>query len=111
MVADPFPPGYDTHLFPHVLPDWGGDEVRRLLAASYAALPPGGLLVDHDVYLNAGKTGPLAAAEYPVLLMHSTPGRCWSTVELTAMLRDAGFGPLDLRPTAGDRSALIARKE
>ena len=85
--------------------------MRRLLAASYAALPPGGLLVDHDVYLNAGKTGPLAAAEYSVLLMHSTPGRCWSTVELTGMLRDAGFGPVEVRATAGDRSALIARKD
>ena len=66
-------PAVAACLFSHVLHDWGEDEVRRLLAASYAALPPGGLLVDHDVYLNAGKTGPLAAAEYSVLLMHSTP--------------------------------------
>jgi hypothetical protein len=34
---------------------------RALLRASYAALAPGGLLLDHDVHVNADKTGPLPA--------------------------------------------------
>jgi hypothetical protein len=56
------------------------------------------------------KTGSLAAAEYPVLLVHSTPGRCWSTVELMEMLRDTGFGSVEFRDTTGDRSVVIAHK-
>jgi hypothetical protein len=62
------------------------------------------------VHVNENKTGPLAAAEYSVFLMHSTPGKCWSTGELSLMLREAGFATVICRPTAGDRSAVIARK-
>ena len=104
------PGGYDLHLYSHVLHDWGEDQVRHLLRASFRALPPGGWLVDHDVHVNEEKTGPLPAAEYSVLLMHSTPGKCWSTGELGEMLRGCGFEVIAVRQTAGDRSALIARK-
>ena len=110
MFTGPLPGGFDLHLFSHVLHDWGEDIVRSLLTASYEVLPPGGFLVDHDVHINATKTGPLAAAEYSVFLMHSTPGKCWSTSELTLMLQEAGFAAVTCRPTAADRSALIAQK-
>ena len=73
MFTGPLPVGFDLHLFSHVLHDWDEDSVRSLLTASYAALPPGGFLVDHDVHISATKTCPLAAAEYSVFLMHSTP--------------------------------------
>ncbi|MGI5326009.1 methyltransferase [Actinomadura nitritigenes] len=109
MFADPLPGGYRTHLYSHVLHDWPEEKVRALLAASYRALPPGGLFIDHDVHINAAKTGPLPAAEYSVLLMHSTHGKCWSTAELAAFLRDAGFTSVEERTTAADRSALIVR--
>jgi hypothetical protein len=110
MFADPLPAGHDLHLFSHVLHDWGEEQVGALLAASFAALPPGGCLVDHDTHIDEGKTGPLPVAEYSVLLMHSTPGKCWSVGELAAMLTDAGFADVEQRPTAADRTALIAHK-
>lgn len=110
MFAVPLPAGFDLHLFSHVLHDWGEEQVRSLLAASYAALPPGGFLADHDVHLNEAKTGPLAAAEYSVLLMHSTPGKCWSSGELERMLLDTGFASVTSRQVTADRSVLIARK-
>ena len=84
MFADPLPTGFDVHLFSQVLHDWdarpGGG---ACCAASFAALPPGGWLLDHDAHLDADKRGPLPVAEYSVLLMHSTPGKCWSVGELT----------------------------
>jgi hypothetical protein len=52
----------------------------------------------------------LPVAEYSVLLMHSTPGKCWSVGELTEIAEDVGFVDVVCRPTAGDRSALVARK-
>ena len=110
MLTDPLPGGHDLHLYSHVLHDWDAATVRHLLTASYAALEPGGHLVDHDVHVDADKTGPLPAAEYSVLLMHATPGKCWSTGELTAMLTAAGFVDVTVRPTVADRSAVIARK-
>jgi hypothetical protein len=110
MFTGGLPDGHRTHLYSHVLHDWPEDRVRALLAASYRALPAGGLVIDHDVHINADKTGPLPAAEYSVLLMHSTHGKCWSTAELAAFLRDTGFTAVEERATAADRSALIARK-
>lgn len=85
MVGDMFeelPTGYDLHLLSHVLHDWDEDRVRRILAASFGALPSGGWLVDHDAHINADKTGPLPIARYSVLLAHSTWGKCWSVREL-----------------------------
>ena len=110
MFADPLPAGHDVHLLSHVLHDWGEERVRRLLAASFAALEPGGCLVDHDTHIDATKTGPLPVAEYSVLLMHSTPGKCWSEAELGEMLADAGFAGAETRATAADRTAVLAYK-
>jgi SAM-dependent methyltransferase len=108
--ADPLPTGFDAHLYSQVLHDWDGDRVRHLLAASYAALPPGGWLLDHDALIDADKRGPLPVAEYSVLLMHSTPGKCWSVGEITELALAAGFEAVEHRPTAGDRGVLLARK-
>ena len=110
MFTDPFPTGYDVHLFSHVLHDWGEEQVRQLFAASFAALPPRGWIVDHDTHINAEKTGPLPVAEYSVLLMHSTPGKCWSVGELTEFLEQTGFADVACRPTAADRTAVLARR-
>ena len=81
--------------------------MRRLLRASFAALPPGGWLVDHDTHVDADKRGPLPVAEYSVLLMHSTPGKCWSVAELTRLAQRVGFVDVQHRPAAGDRSVLL----
>jgi hypothetical protein len=110
MFTDPFPTGYEVHLFSHVLHDWGEEQVRQLFAASFAALPPRGWIVDHDTHINAEKTGPLPVAEYSVLLMHSTPGKCWSVGELTEFLEQTGFTDVACRPTAADRTAVLARR-
>ena len=98
------------HLYSQVLHDWDEPRVRQLLRASFAALPPGGWLVDHDTHVDADRRGPLPVAEYSVLLMHSTPGKCWSVAELSGLAEGVGFVDVAHRPAAGDRSVLLARK-
>lgn len=110
MFVDALPSGHDVHLYSHVLHDWDADRVGALLAASFDALPPGGWLVDHDAHIDDDKRGPLPVAEYSVLLMHSTPGKCWSTGELAELAASVGFVDITDRPTAGDRSGILARK-
>jgi acetylserotonin N-methyltransferase len=110
MLADPLPSGFDVHLFSNVLHDWDVDVVRRLLSASAAALPAGGTLLVHDTFLNDEKTGPLPIAEYSVLLMHVTQGRCYGRAEIAAWMADAGFDVGALVPSAAGRAALVARK-
>ncbi len=110
MFSDPLPGGFDTHLFSQVLHDWDRDRVEALVEASFAALEPGGRLLDHDTHVDEAKTGPLPVAEYSALLMHSTPGKCWSIGELTEIVRAAGFVDIEHRTSAADRGVLIARK-
>jgi SAM-dependent methyltransferase len=110
MFADDLPRGFDAHLYSHVLHDWDAPRVEQLLSASFAALPPGGRLIDHDTHVDADKRGPLSVAEYSALLMHSTPGKCWSVGELAEMAERVGFVDVEHRPTAGDRGVLLARK-
>ena len=110
MLADPLPEDADVHLYSNVLHDWDEPVVRQLIARSAAALRPGGLLVIHDAFLNADKTGPLHVAEYSVLLMHSTEGRCYSIREMEQYLADAGFGDATYRDTAAARGIMTARR-
>jgi acetylserotonin N-methyltransferase len=110
MFRDPLPQDCDVHLYSNVLHDWGVAEVRRLVALSYNALPRGGMLVIHDAFINADKSGPLPVAAYSALLMHSTQGKCYSTREYQGFLTEAGFREFQFMTTAADRGALIAHK-
>jgi len=105
------PEGCDVHLWSNVLHDWGVAEVRELLALSHAALPPGGLLIIHDAFINADKTGPLHVAEYSCLLMHSTQGKCYSTSEYAALLTEVGFKPGPYAETVVARGFMTAVRE
>ena len=110
MFTDPLPGGFDVHLYSNVLHDWDVDKVLTLLAASFAALEPGGMLIVHDAHLNADKTGPLPVAKYSALLMNVTEGKCYSTREMESLLLEAGFGETRFTPTVADRSIITACK-
>ncbi|MHA3770363.1 methyltransferase [Verrucomicrobiota bacterium sgz303538] len=110
MFKEDLPTGFDVHLISNVLHDWDEPEVRALLAKSHAALERGGLLIIHDAHLTAEKTGPLPVAQYSVLLMHSTEGKCYSIGEMRSYLSDLGFEWQDFQPTGADRSYILARK-
>jgi 3-hydroxy-5-methyl-1-naphthoate 3-O-methyltransferase len=110
MFTDALPHGFDVHLYSQVLHDWDAQRVEHLLAASFAALPPGGFLLDHDTHINADKQGPLPIAEYSVLLMHSTPGKCWSTAEFADIAQQVGYIEITHQQTICDRSVIVARK-
>jgi SAM-dependent methyltransferase len=110
MLAAEFPAGCDAHLISNVLHDWDEPVVRKLLDASFKALAAGGLIVIHDAFLNAARNGPLHVAEYSVLLMHSTEGRCYSTGEMAQYLADAGFHDAACRDTAAARGIMTATR-
>ncbi len=107
-MFDGLPTGCDVHLYSNVLHDWGVAEVKKLLAVSHAALPAGGLLIIHDAFINANKTGPLHVAEYSCLLMHSTQGKCYSIAEYAALLDEAGFNAGAYHDTAVARGFMTA---
>ena len=110
MFTDRLPEGYDVHFLSHVLHDWDMDNVQTILTNSYESLAPGGMLVLHDAHINRRKTGPRAVAEYSVLLMFSTEGKCYSVNEMEEVLNKTGFSTVTWTPTVMNRSIITARK-
>ena len=110
MFKDEFPGGFDLHLFSNVLHDWDINEVKILLENSYRNLNPGGRIMIHDAHLNAEKDGALPVAEYSVLLMLLTEGRCYSISEMEEMLDKTGFSEIKHIPTVADRSVITGEK-
>jgi predicted O-methyltransferase YrrM len=110
MFQDPLPQSCDMHLFSNVLHDWDVLEVEQLLAKSFAALPPGGMIAIHDAHINPSKTGPLPVAAYSALLMTITEGKCYSEQEMADCLVKTGFYRVEHSPTVADRSVMTAQK-
>jgi len=110
MFKDAWPGGFDLHLISNVLHDWDVPVVKQLLAKSFQALEPGGLLIIHDAIINREKTGPLPVASYSALLMNITEGKCYSIAEYEEMLKEAGFIEPRFTESAADRSFMTARK-
>ena len=110
MFKDAWPQGFDAHLLSNVLHDWEEPTVRDLLDKSHAALAPGGLLIIHDAFINAEKTGPLHVAEYSALLMQITEGKCYSLGEMRTLLAGTGFDWMEHQPTEVGRGFILARR-
>jgi SAM-dependent methyltransferase len=110
IFAGPLPSGFDLHLWSNVLHDWDAPTVSALLEKSFAALPPGGLVVIHDAHINREKAGPISVAAYSVFLMVITEGKCYSVGEMESLLVGAGFANVDYGKTRMDHSMITARK-
>lgn len=110
MFLDELPRGHDVHLISHVLHDWDVNEVKTILSNSFRNLESGGMIIVHDAHINEDKTGPLSVAEYSVLLMFLSEGKCYSIAEMKDMLDETGFKDIEYRPTILNRSIIIGRK-
>jgi hypothetical protein len=99
MFVDRVPEGADRLLLSNVLHDWDVAECRELVARMAAALPSGGRLLIHDVFLNDALDGPLAIALYSAALFSVTEGRAYSAGEYAAWLSAAGLTPQPIVPT------------
>jgi 2-polyprenyl-3-methyl-5-hydroxy-6-metoxy-1,4-benzoquinol methylase len=110
MFKESWPGGFDLHLISNVLHDWDELVVKQLLAKSFGALEPGGMLILHDAMINREKTGPLPVAAYSALLMNITEGKCYSIGEYEEMLQEAGFVEPRFSESAADRSFMTAQK-
>jgi predicted O-methyltransferase YrrM len=99
MFADELPRGCDLVLLSNILHDWDVPECDALVARCAGALPSGGRLVIHDVFLNDDLGGPLPIALYSASLFSLTEGRAYSAQEYREMLSRAGLTPGETAPT------------
>ena len=110
VFKDSLPNGHDVHFISHVLHDWDLPEVRTVLKNSHENLSPDGIIILHDAHVNKSKTGPLSVAEYSVLLMVLSEGKCYSFAEMKDLLEEVGFHDVEYRPTILNRSIVIGKK-
>jgi hypothetical protein len=97
-------------LLSNVLHDWDVPECRQLVGRCAAALPSGGRLLIHDVFLNDAHDGPLAVALYSAALFSITEGRAYSAAEYREWLIGAGLEPQPIVPTLVHCGLLEGRK-
>ncbi|MDR3635610.1 MAG: methyltransferase [Isosphaeraceae bacterium] len=110
MFRDPLPAGADIVLLSNVLHDWDVPECRTLIERCAAALPAGGRILIHDVFLNDPLDGPLPVALYSAALFALTEGRAYSAREYRSWLTDAGLVPGEVIPTLIHCGVLVGRK-
>ena len=99
MFADPLPTDCEAILLSNILHDWDVPECRQLVERCADALPAGGRLLIHDVYLNDALDGPLPIALYSAALFTLTEGRAYSQAEYRGWLESAGLTPSEMVPT------------
>lgn len=104
------PEGHDIHLLSHVLHDWDIEQVRSILKNSYENLDKGGIVIVHDAHINKSKTGPVSVAEYSVLLMFLSKGKCYSITEMHDVMEEIGLKAIEYRQTILNRSIIIGHK-
>jgi hypothetical protein len=109
MWHDPFP-GADLHVYANIYCDWPAEKSRLLSHKSFASLEPGGRIIIHEMLYDDDKTGPFIVAAFSVGLLPWTEGERYSGRELSAMLTEAGFTDIEVKPTWGYWSIVTGRK-
>ncbi len=99
MFADPLPSDCEAILLSNILHDWDVPQCRQLVKRCADALPTGGRLLIHDVFLNDTLDGPLPLALYSAALFTLTEGRAYSQAEYRGWLTEAGLRPSEMTPT------------
>lgn len=91
FFSDPLPQGYDCISLVRILHDHDDAQAQRLLAATRAALQPGGRLVIAEPMANTRGARSMGDAYFGLYLWAMRSGRPRMRTELYKMLRAAGF--------------------
>jgi len=110
MFVDAIPGAPDVVLLSNVLHDWDIPTCEELVNKTVNALPTGGRLVVHDVFLNDALDGPLALAEYSTALFTLTEGRAYSAAEYRGWLDAAGLQVGAIIPTLVNCGLMVGTK-
>ncbi len=110
MWKDPFPAA-DLHFYSNIFHDWTPEKCAFLAKKSFDAMPTGGRIVLHEVLYRDDKSGPLAAAAFGLMMMSWTEGEQYAPAELGRLLREAGFGEVEVVPSFGHYSLVTGVKD
>ena len=109
FFEDPLPGGHDVLLLSSILHDWDEGDCARILAACFAAMPPGAAIVVTEPMLAEDFTGP----DHPAasgLTMALLGGENRTRSRIAAMLTAAGFRDAWIGPLGEQNSTVMAHK-
>ncbi len=99
FTSDALPTGADIITLVRIIHDHDDGIVRKLLRAAHAALPPGGTLLIAEPMSGTRGGEPIADAYFGMYLHAMGSGRARTPEEITALLREAGFGAPSIHAT------------
>jgi 3-hydroxy-5-methyl-1-naphthoate 3-O-methyltransferase len=110
MEAD-FGSGYDLATLGHILHSEGIERSQALLAKTYAALAPGGVIAIAEFLVNADRTGPIGGLFFAVnMLVNTDCGDTYSFEEISSWLTEAGFTNPRTLEAPGPSPLILATK-
>jgi demethylspheroidene O-methyltransferase len=99
FFADALPQGADIASLVRVIYDHDDTHALAILRAVRAALPAGGTLLLAEPMAGTQGAEPMGAAYFGMYLLAMGSGRSRTAQELSALLRQAGFGRIQTRRT------------
>jgi len=109
FFSDPYPEA-DLHFYGMIFHDWPPERCQFLARKSFENLPSGGRIVIHEMLFNDKRTGPFPVAAFNVDMLIAMPGQQYSKLDLSAMLKSAGFRKIEATPTIGYWSVVTGVK-
>jgi cyclopropane fatty-acyl-phospholipid synthase-like methyltransferase len=113
MFDTPLPTGADTILFFHIFEIWSLERNTQLLRKCYEALEPGGVCLVYNFVSNDEGTGSMSAGLVSpyFLALASGEGMTYSTNDMEAAVREAGFTEVERYQDMGfSHSLVVGRK-
>lgn len=113
LFEGPFPKGADVATLSWILHDWNDEKCLAILKHAHAALSDDGVLLISEMVMNDDFSGSSLWSEIYSLFMLvccESSGRERTESEHRALLRDAGFGPVEVLRSNGPRDLIVARK-
>ena len=110
MEAD-FGSGYNLATLGHILHSEGIERSRALLAKTFAALAPGGVIAIAEFLVNADRTGPVPCLFFAAnMLVNTDHGDTYSFEEIANWLTEAGFTNSRTLEAPGPSPLILASK-
>ena len=100
MWKEPYPAA-DIHFYSDIYHDWLPEQGNFFTQKSFDSLPSRGRIVIHEMLYNDDHKGPLTVAASNLQMLVTMEGQQYSGRELCAMLAEAGFTNIEVKPTLG----------
>ncbi len=110
FFEDSFPNNCDGILLSNILHDWPVAKGQKLLAKAYNALPKGGKIFIHEMFLSAEKNGPISAASFHLLMYINHGSQQFTEDEILFLLERLEFKSVETTKTHPYYSVIVAEK-